>query len=641
MKNYARLIGYLWKNRLLFFLGLIFIVLAISAEIATLRIGQDVVRIFESNPNAALEASPHLQQTPTTQAIPELEKGTQGGGFFGMLGNPLSTIEDIPELKGREWYDPIIYLLYDVGYDQAAYFFLLFGVGFFIALYRLGTAFGAEFFMVYLGRKIIYQIRNHLFTNMVYYPMTYFNKQRIGNITSIINNDVVVLENFYQTGVLSAIRDPLKIIGFMTYMFYLSPMLTLIVVILAPVLAGLIYLIGENIKKVEKKIREKLADINAILHEVLLNIPLIKLYANEKRESKKFLSENARYIRHERNFYMIRSTASPLAEFFGYIGSLIVLGIGGYQILWGETFFTFSDLLGFAGSLFFISGPLQNLSKSVILIKQSGVSARRIFNLMDEKKETFVDKQKPPMGPIQASVQFNQVWFSYEPDTWIFKDLNLEIPAGQSVALVGMSGGGKSTLVSLIPGLYQPQRGSIKIDGKDIWNHDIFSLRQQISFVTQDNYLFHGTLRENITYGRPNATEKEIMEAIRISCAHDFIVALPDKLDTFIGERGVKLSGGQQQRIALARAIIRKPGLLILDEATSSLDNESERQIQRAMTRIMQYQTTLIIAHRLSTIVNVDRILVLDQGMIVEDGDHESLLKQKGAYYKLYTLQDF
>jgi len=422
-------------------------------------------------------------------------------------------------------------------------------------------------------------------------------------------------------------------------MLFLNLYLTLIIIGLAPILAGIVYLSGEQIKKIEKKIRAKLADINAIIHETFLNMPVIKVFVNEEKEKKKFIFQNTNYLKRERKFYAIKVANAPLAEFIGFLGILFILGIGGYQILNSGTEYSFNSLMGFLIALMRMSAPIQNLTKVIILIKQTNVSSARVFNLMDEQQEDFYNISKKSLPKIKGKVDFKNVEFSYDNVTKVIKDVSLYAEPGECVALVGQSGSGKTTLVSLITGLFRPTNGKVLIDDIDIWEYDIRTVRKQIAFVTQETFLFHGNILENIVYGCPNATKSQIIEAAKIAHAHDFIGELPLGYYTDIGERGVKLSGGQKQRIALARAIIQKPGILILDEATSALDNESEFLIQEALNEIRGKLTIFIIAHRLSTIVNSDYIYVIEDGKVVEEGKHNKLIEHAGIYKRYYDLQ--
>jgi subfamily B ATP-binding cassette protein MsbA len=359
----------------------------------------------------------------------------------------------------------------------------------------------------------------------------------------------------------------------------------------------------------------------------------------EERERKEFIRESSDFLSKEKKFVRIKAVNTPFLELIGFMAVLGVLAIGGYQILTGGL--VLGDLVTFATSLALISAPIQNVSKGFLYIKQASASADRIFSLMDEEKETVNEKDKPDMPFIKGDIRFENVYFSYsgkDKDN-VLNGIKISIKEKETLAVVGLSGGGKTTLVKLIPRLIKPTSGGIKIDNNDIAKHNLKSLREQISMVTQDIMLFHGTIAENIRYGKPHADDDEIIEASKIANAYDFIMELPERFSTQIGEKGMRLSGGQKQRISLARALVRKPQILILDEATSSLDTESERAIQSAFMKINHKQTTIVIAHRLSTIINSDRIIVIEDGRITESGTHKQLIQNEGTYKRLYDLQ--
>ncbi len=523
--------------------------------------------------------------------------------------------------------------------EDITYFIVIIVVGVIVAITKFIAFYLSTFFVDYMGRKIVFQIRKDLFSTVIYLPLKYFERSRIGRIISITNNDVLIVQDFAGQLIMTFIKELFTIIFIVGYMLLINPVLTLVLFVIGPLAVLLTGLIGRSIRRVEKTIREKFSDITNLLVEILNNIPVVKSYAMEGRERKEFIRESRDFLSKEKKFIRTKAVNTPFLELIGFMAVLGVLAIGGYQILTGGL--VLGDLVTFATSLALISAPIQNVSKGFLYIKQASASADRIFSLMDEEVETNDDRDKPDMHHIQGDISFEDVCFSYsgKAEDNVLNGINLSIKEKETLAIVGLSGGGKTTLVKLIPILIKPTAGRLLIDGKDTSIYNLKSIRKQISMVTQDIMLFHGSIADNILYGKPNATKDDIIEASKIANAYDFIMSLPDRFSTQIGEKGVRLSGGQKQRIALARALIRKPHILILDEATSSLDTESERAIQSAFMKINHQQTTIVIAHRLSTIINSDRIIVVEEGRITEEGSHKQLLEKGGTYKRLYDLQ--
>jgi len=388
-------------------------------------------------------------------------------------------------------------------------------------------------------------------------------------------------------------------------------------------------------KKITLKIQSKIADVTATLQEVISGIHIVKVFAMEPYEQKKFNDVNKRYFNSFLKGVKITAASTPLVHLFSTGGMIAVVWFGAYQVLM-ETL-SVEDLIAFALYLAAMSAPIKRLTHVNLVVQQAIAASQRIFEVIDTQIKTAEQPQAKELPPVAGKVEFENVSFSYD-DELVLDGINLEVNPGEVLAIVGPSGNGKTTIINLIPRLYDANSGRVLVDGYDVKSVKIQSLRQQIGVVPQEIILFSGSVKENIAYGKIDASFDEVVEAAKAANAHEFIINLPDGYDTQIGEHGVKLSGGQRQRIAIARAIIRKPKILILDEATSALDSESEMLIQASLSEIMKHQTTIVIAHRLSTVINANKIAVLDKGKIVELGTHHELLKQGGLYSKLYDV---
>jgi len=494
----------------------------------------------------------------------------------------------------------------------------------------------SHFMMEYLSKKIIYKVRGELFSHLMYLPLKFYKDSSAGNTLSIMTNDIGELQNFTANCILNLIKEPVIIIIAVIKMFDLNFELTALIFILAPFFIIVIHYLAKKVKRLEMSIREKLSKLTSIIHQSLYGIVVVKVFAMEKQETDNFESENKSHLESNKRMTQYINLARPLIDFIGGLGILFLLGVGGYNVIQGSM--TTSQLTALIVALTTISIPIKNLSDSFINIKKTYASLKRIFEILDVTKENEVEHNKINPETINGKVRFENVSFSYGNEN-VLSNINIEVEAGKTVAIVGHSGSGKTTLISLLPQLFQVTSGKIYIDGIDIKELNLNTLRRKISIVTQENIIFNATVKENISYGNPDATIEEIIETSRISNALEFIEKLPDGFNTLVGDRGTRLSGGQCQRISLARAILKKPAILILDEATSSLDSESEKLIQKALEKIIKNQTTFIISHRLSTIFHADIIYVLDKGEIIQTGTHEELLSQSGIYKKLYDFQ--
>jgi subfamily B ATP-binding cassette protein MsbA len=467
--------------------------------------------------------------------------------------------------------------------------------------------------------------------------MKFYKDNRGGEIISRVINDVNILQNFIVSGVIVLIKDPFILIGGICLIFYIHWKLALLTMVVAPLIAFTIARIGARIRKLTYQIQSRMADVTSILQETILGISIVKLFCGERKQIDKFHNKNREYFKLYVKSIKLMSASTPIVELLGITGVILVIWYGGYEVTQGKL--TTGSLIAFVGYLLTVSRPIKEFTRANMLIQQAIAASQRIFELIDTKVMIVEAPTAIELPAVKGKIEFVDVSFGYNDKEYVLKDINLKIEPGEILALVGPSGGGKTTLVSLIPRLYDPVMGVIKIDGYDIRNVTISSLRKQIGIVPQYTILFPGTVAENIAYGEKDISLDKIIEAAIAANAHEFIINLPYGYDTYIGENGVKLSGGERQRIAIARALVRKPRILILDEATSSLDTESENAIQAALAKIMHHQTTIVIAHRLSTIIHADRIVTINDGRITEIGTHHELVSCNGLYKRLYEVQ--
>ncbi len=513
-----------------------------------------------------------------------------------------------------------------------------------VAIIQAVSQYTHSFIMNYIGQRVLFVIRNQIFEHLTHLSMKFHKDSRCGELISRTINDVNILQNLITSGAVTLIKSPFILIGGICIIFCIHWKLALLVTIVAPLIAGVIVQIGKRIRKVTHQIQEKMADVTNILQETISGVSIVKLFCAEEIESKRFSKENEGYFRLYLKGIKLMVLSGPLVWIIGIVGMLLVIWYGGYEV--AHERLSPGALMSFVAYLLTISRPIQDFSQANILIQQAAAASQRIFGLLDtmitvkESPNAFEMPTEEMQGTqtLKGKIEFVDVSFVYD-DKPVLQGINLTIDPGEVLALVGPSGGGKTTLVNLIPRLYDPASGVIRIDEMDIRDVTLSSLRRQIGIVPQHTFLFSGSIAENIAYGMLDASMEEIIESALNANAHDFIMRLPTGYDTPIGEHGVRLSGGERQRIAIARALLRKPGILILDEATASLDTESENLIQSALFRIMRQQTTIIIAHRLSTIIRADRIITISQGGIAEIGTHDELLSSDGLYKRLYEIQ--
>ncbi len=494
-----------------------------------------------------------------------------------------------------------------------------------------------SYVMHVLGEKIILELRRSIFSRLQMLSLSYFDSRQTGEIMSRVTNDSEMVESFVNHAADTLISDVIKLAAMVIVMFIVSPLLATIALVPVPILFVLAFRFSRRIRPLYRRIRERLADINAGIQERISGIRVVKSFAREAYEYGRFDAEASSY-------YDARVNAvKQWASFFPQVDMLVRGGIvaiwvaGALLVMRGQT--TMGTLVMFHSYLGMLYEPVGNLARINDTIQRSLAAAERIFEVIDEEPAINDAPDVPDIGRIQGRVEFQNVSFRYEDGEEVLKEVSLTAEPGQIVALVGRSGAGKTSIVNLIPRFYDPIAGRVLIDGTDIRTVTQASLRRQVAKVLQDTFLFNGTVSENIRYGKLEATDEEVREAARIANAEEFILDMPSGYETEIGERGIKLSGGQKQRLAIARAVLADPRILILDEATSSVDSESEYLIHRAMDRLMEGRTTFVSAHRLSTVKHASQIIALEHGRIAEAGDHGTLLDADGVYSQMYAMQ--
>ena len=507
--------------------------------------------------------------------------------------------------------------------------FIFFGSMFF--------SFGQNYLTSYVSERMIADLRKQLHTHLQSLPLAFFNTRRVGETMSRVTTDVTRMQMGLTTNILGLAQQIVTLIGSVVIIALLDWRLTLLIVLLVPLVLLLALLFGRRFRGYSKSVQEELGAVNTLLEETLSSRRVVKAFAREPYEIERFDNGVEKAFRMAMHLTRARSIFIPLVSFLAFVAVVIVIWFGGTEVLAGHL--TPGQLVSFVIYMVLIAGPVAQLGSFYSQTQEALGAAERIFEILDAPSERADAPEAVALPTLAGQVVFEHVSFRYTPELPVLNDLSLTLPAGKTVAIVGPSGAGKTTITGLIPRLYEPDSGHIFIDGYDLSDIQIRSLREQIALVPQEPSLFGGTIRENIAYGRLDATQDEIEAAAVAANAVEFIERLPQGYETIVGERGVKLSAGQRQRIAIARAVLRDPRILILDEATASLDNESEALVQDALSRLMHQRTTLVIAHRLTTIENADQILVLDQHRIAEQGRHAELLARGGLYARLYHRQ--
>lgn len=507
-----------------------------------------------------------------------------------------------------------------------------------VAVLKSAFSYGQNYLMNYVGNHIVTDIRQELFGRMVRLPVSYHDSNTSGRLVSRVINDVTLMANAI-AGVLKDIfQQGLTFLAMLGVIFYQNWKLGSLSMIVIPLAAVTMVRMGKRLRALGKSGQEQMGDMASTLQETLSGIRMVKAYGRESAEAERFKDSNKAFLTTTMKAIQVSSLGSSHIEVIGVVGVAVIIWYGGSLVISGDM--TPGAFFSFLAAMFMVFTPLRRLSGSNNTIQQALAAAERVFGVIDLETEQETDRGQVSMPPVTQSVVYQDVTFLYEGQTVpALSDVDLVIPAGQMVAVVGSSGSGKTTLANLLPRFYHPTAGAVLIDGVDIQSFTLASLRAQIGIVSQEVVLFDDTVFNNIAFGRQHAAEADVVQAAKLAYAHDFIERLPQGYSTMVGEKGIKLSGGERQRLAIARAILRDPPLLILDEATSALDTESERVVQLALTNLMAHRTTLVIAHRLSTVQRADRIVVLDRGTIVETGTHDELLLRGGHYKRLHALQ--
>ncbi len=506
-------------------------------------------------------------------------------------------------------------------------------------LYLVKGAFwyGQTYLMNYVGQRIVTELRQDLYMHILDLPLTFFHKQHTGVLMSRIINDVSLIQSAVSSAVTSLLCDSFTVIGLVFVVFYRDFKLACITMVVFPLAIMPVIKIGRKLRKISTSSQEEMGRLSTLMHETFGGARIVKAFCMEDYEKGRFQRINEQLFRWYMHAVSMRGITSPLMEVFGSIGIAAVIWYGGYQVIKGVS--TPGNFFSFIAGVLMLYRPIKSLSNVNNTIQQGLAAAIRVFEVLDTPAEPKEEGGKR-LSTFSKEIVYQNVWFKYTPEEdWVLKNVNLIIKRGQKVALVGPSGAGKTTIANLLPRFYKVQKGKVLIDGIDLNEVNLRSLRSQIAIVSQDSILFNDTIKNNIRYGKPEATDEEIIAAAKAAYAYDFIQKMPQGFDTVIGEKGIRLSGGEQQRICIARAILKNAPILILDEATSFLDTESEAMVQRALENLMQNRTALIIAHRLSTIKRADKIAVVHDGQIVEEGTHKELLEKGGLYRRLYDMQ--
>lgn len=495
-----------------------------------------------------------------------------------------------------------------------------------------------RYLSVYVEQGVVKDLRNDLYTHFHALPLRYFHKSRVGTLTARITYDVQLVRGAVSEGIITLIRESLLGLAYLGMAVWASWQLSIISGIVVPGAVVIMLLMGRRLRKRSTRIQEKMADISSTLTETLAGIRVVKAFSMERSEIKKFVTHTWDYYRAFLRFEQLGLMGPPLTEFLGVLAACAILWYGGYEILVGGTLAPDRFFVFLAVSLSLMQ-PIKRISHANAVIQHGLAAAERIFSVLDKKPEITHGNEGIPLSRFEKAIRLKRVSFEYDAGKRVLHEIDLEIARGEVVALVGPSGAGKSTLADLIARFYDPTEGVIEIDGVDLRKVKLESLRGLFGIVPQEVILFKDTLRNNISYGKNGSSLEEVVEAARKANAHDFISKMEKGLETPLEERGVNFSGGERQRIAIARALLRDPQVLIFDEATSSLDSETERLVQEAIGRLMRGRTVIVIAHRLSTIRQAHKIIVMDEGKILQQGTHETLLKEGGLYLRLYKNQ--
>lgn len=496
--------------------------------------------------------------------------------------------------------------------------------------------YGQSYLMNYVSQSAIKKLRDDLYAKISELPLSFFHEERTGPLMSRVTNDVSIIKGMVSTAVTGTLRDCFTIVSLTFVIFYRDWQLAIYAFIILPLAFYPVYKFGRRVRRVSTGCQECMADLNSFLHETFAGNKIVKAFGMENHEKKRFYQKTKNLFKVEMSQAIAKSLSSPVMEILGGLGIGFIIWYGGYRVIEGTS--TPGTFFSFMAAVLMLYEPVKKVSKLNNNIQEGLAAADRVFDIIE--RESDIKERENPIEIERGShsVSFEHVWFGYDGNM-VLEDININAKPGEIIALAGMSGGGKTSLVNLVPRFYDVTKGKICFDGIDIRDLSIASLRKQIAIVTQEPILFNDTIRDNISYGNWDATEEEIESAAKAAYAYDFIVGFPKGFDTTVGELGSRLSGGEKQRICIARALLKDAPVLILDEATSALDAEAEMLVQKALENLMKGRTTFVIAHRLSTIAYADRILVLVNGRIVEEGNRRELMERRGEYYKLAQMQ--
>lgn len=497
--------------------------------------------------------------------------------------------------------------------------------------------YGQQYLMSYIGQRVVIDIRKAVFEKIQRLSMSFYDKNKTGTVMSYVTNDVGALQNAMVDNVVQMVTESTILIASVGAMIYLDWELFLFSACIFPPVIWFIDWFGKKIRKSGRWIQEATAELTSVLQESVTSARVVKSFVRESYEIERFENQNMDNFKANMKNAQQMAILTPVIELVAACGVAVVLWYGGHNVIEGRI--TAGSLVAFLTYAVNSTNPIKRLSKVIGSIQKAMAAAQRVFDVLDMPEEVVNAPQALPLPHVKGHVEFKNVSFEYNPGETVLKNFSFKAEPGQVIAFVGPSGAGKSTVASLLPRFYDVTSGSVTIDGLDVRDVTMESLREQVGIVPQETVLFNGSVYDNILYGRLDATKEEIIAAAKAANAHNFILELPEGYETKLGDRGLNISGGQRQRLAIARAILKNPEILILDEATSALDTESERVVQEALDRLMVGRTSFVIAHRLSTIKNADKILVLDKGELVEEGTHEELLAAHGLYAHLYEIQ--
>ncbi len=569
-------------------------------------------------------------------------------GFLAVLGEgtadllqpwPLKVVFDdvlkAKAMRGPGWLNHL--LLSTVGTDRLAILRMAALAALAIAIIGALCSYAEKYLTASISQWVMHDMRRTVYSHVQRLSLSYHDHKQTGDLISRVTSDISAIQSFIASGLLSAVVDAITLVGMVVVMFYLNWRFTLIALSIAPALFAVVYSFTRRIKKAAREVRKKEGEIVSTIQEVLTSIRVVKAFAREDYEQQRLEEESLESVEIALKARGIKARLSPIVEIMVAVGTSLVLWFGAKMVLEGSL--SSGSLIVFIFYLGKMYKPMQDLSKMTDSYSKAAVGYERIQEVLETDRELKDAPGAKPAPALKGSIEFEKVSFGYEDNAPVLKDMSFRIEPGQAAALVGPTGAGKSTIISLIPRFYDPASGVVKIDGVDVRRFTQQSIRHQISFVLQETVLFHGPVWQNIAYGKPNASRDEILRAAKLANADEFIDKMPEGYDTILGERGVTLSGGQRQRIAIARAVIRDSPILILDEPSSGLDAGSEQLVFEALDRLMEGKTSIVIAHRLATIRRADIIFVIDDGKIVEQGKHDELCAAGGVYSKLYDIQ--